>query len=192
MRLTNGKGRKWERWIQSSLLENSADAVLQLEVWIRSTADQVSAVVDEVTEFIRHSGCFQGDLRDAELAVREVAANAVVHGNRQDPAKIVRLHCRCAPKEGVTIVVRDEGDGFAPERVRNPLAVENLASAHGRGIHLMRLLMDEVHFEHGGNEVHLRKYAASQPGRPFKYSPSAMTRTGWIGLSRKRECAFRE
>ena len=51
----------------------------------------------------------------------------------------------------------DQGEGFDPEMVPDPLAVENLESEHGRGIHLMRLAMDEVSFEHGGTEVRMRK-----------------------------------
>ena len=51
----------------------------------------------------------------------------------------------------------DQGEGFDPEMVPDPLAVENLESEHGRGIHLMKLAMDEVSFEHGGTEVRMRK-----------------------------------
>jgi serine/threonine-protein kinase RsbW len=74
-----------------------------------------------------------------------------------DARKLVHVRCCCEGTNGVFIVVRDQGHGFNANNVPNPLAVENLGSEHGRGIHLMKLAMDEVSFERGGTEVHLRK-----------------------------------
>jgi len=54
-------------------------------------------------------------------------------------------------------VVRDEGKGFNSAELPNPTAAEQLEATHGRGIYLMRTLMDEVHFERGGTVVHMRK-----------------------------------
>jgi len=66
----------------------------------------------------------------------------------------------------VFIVIRDQGDGFDPNNVPNPLAVENLEAEHGRGIHLMKLAMDEVSFERGGTEVHIRKKSGNVEKTP--------------------------
>jgi serine/threonine-protein kinase RsbW len=60
----------------------------------------------------------------------------------------------------VSIIIKDEGKGFDPNKVPDPTASVNLESEHGRGIYLMRKLMDEVHFEQGGAEVHMRKSSA--------------------------------
>jgi serine/threonine-protein kinase RsbW len=57
----------------------------------------------------------------------------------------------------VLIIVRDQGQGFDPNAVPDPLAVENLRAEHGRGIHLMKLAMDEVSFQSGGTEVRMQK-----------------------------------
>jgi anti-sigma regulatory factor (Ser/Thr protein kinase) len=62
------------------------------------------------------------------------------------------------------IVVRDSGPGFEPKEVANPLGVEGLQSDHGRGILLIRGLMDEAHYERGGTELHMR--VALQGGQP--------------------------
>ena len=162
MQTTDYRETEWIRWSHCSSPNGIADGVLEMELWVRSSVNQVSRVVDEVMGFIGRSGCFAGDLRDMELALREAVSNAVLHGNRLDPAKVVRVVCRCALSEGISLIVRDEGKGFAPDKVRNPLAVENLELSHGRGIHLMKLLMDEVHFEHSGTEVRMRKYSAAR------------------------------
>jgi serine/threonine-protein kinase RsbW len=81
----------------------------------------------------------------------------MLHGNCLDAHKLVHVHCCCEPKRGVFIVVRDQGKGFDPSQVPDPLAFENLAAEHGRGIHLMKLAMDEVSFRRGGTEVRMRK-----------------------------------
>jgi serine/threonine-protein kinase RsbW len=90
--------------------------------------------------------------------------NAIVHGNHEDPAKQVCVRCRCGTDE-VSIVVKDEGKGFDPDEVPNPTAPENIQSTHGRGIYLMKNLMDEVRFEQGGAVVYLRKSAVKNPSR---------------------------
>jgi serine/threonine-protein kinase RsbW len=55
------------------------------------------------------------------------------------------------------IVVRDPGPGFDPAGIPNPIVGENIYSNHGRGIYLINQLMDEVRFERGGSEIHMRK-----------------------------------
>ncbi len=92
-----------------------------------------------------------------ELALREALNNAVLHGNRLDPGKLVHVYCRCELGKGVSVVVKDQGNGFDPHAVPDPLAAENLAAENGRGILLMKSQMDEVSFEREGTEVHMRK-----------------------------------
>jgi serine/threonine-protein kinase RsbW len=162
MRSADHKEEGWMHWAHWTSDKSAAEGVVELELSTKSTIDRVSKVVDEAVDFIRQSGYFAGDLRDVELALYEAVSNAVLHGNHLNPAKIVSVLCRCSLPEGILLVVRDQGEGFAPHKVRNPLAVENLGLSHGRGIHLMKLLMDDVHFEHRGREVRLRKYAAGR------------------------------
>jgi hypothetical protein len=65
----------------------------------------------------------------------------------------------------VSIVVKDLGRGFDPNAIPDPLAAENIEAEHGRGVLLMRSQMDEVSFQCGGTEVHMRKRAAREPKR---------------------------
>ena len=87
----------------------------------------------------------------------EKLSNAMLHGNRLDARKLVHVRCCCEYDKWVFIAVRDQGHGFDPHKVPDPLAFENLGAEHGRGIHLMRLAMDEVSFERGGREARMRK-----------------------------------
>jgi serine/threonine-protein kinase RsbW len=80
-----------------------------------------------------------------------------VHGNKEDPYKWVHITLRCSINGEVTIAIRDEGAGFDIGSVPDPTTPEHLLSRHGRGIFLMRALMDEVSFASGGTVVHMRK-----------------------------------
>jgi serine/threonine-protein kinase RsbW len=88
--------------------------------------------------------------------LREALANAIIHGNHENPRKHVHVRCRCKPDE-VSISVKDEGRGFDINKVTDPTAPDNVGSLHGRGIYLMKAFMDEVHFEQGGVVVYMRK-----------------------------------
>ncbi len=82
------------------------------------------------------------------IAVREAVANAIKHGNRQDHAKRV-FASFAADVSVVTIVVADEGEGFDPDRLADPLAPENQLKTSGRGIFYIKTFMDDVTFARG-------------------------------------------
>ncbi len=77
------------------------------------------------------------------VAVRESVVNAIKHGNQQDETKRVQLQIMLLDR-ALEVQVRDQGKGFDPEEVPDPLAPENLLKAYGRGIFFMRQFMDEV------------------------------------------------
>jgi serine/threonine-protein kinase RsbW len=133
------------------------DGTLEVHTWVQSEIGQISPLVDWLMSLIAASGCVCGEEELVELALREALSNAMLHGNRLEAHKLVHVRCRCDFGSGLSVVVRDQGQGFDPDEVPDPLAVENLRSEHGRGIHLMKLAMEEVSFERGGTEVHMRK-----------------------------------
>ena len=94
-----------------------------------------------------------------DLAVREAVANAIKHGNRLEPAKRVEIDLQLDGSE-LVVRVRDEGEGFDPDDVVDPLAPENRLRPNGRGIFYMQKLMDEIDYDFQpgrGTEVTLRK-----------------------------------
>jgi serine/threonine-protein kinase RsbW len=94
-----------------------------------------------------------------QTALHEALLNAIVHGNDEDETRRVTVEL-AARAGGLDVRVRDEGPGFDPTRVPDPLAPENLSKSSGRGLFLMRMLMDEVAFRclsDGGMEVTMRK-----------------------------------
>jgi serine/threonine-protein kinase RsbW len=124
-----------------------------------SAIQAISPLVDRLMLLIEGSQCVAAAEPDVELALREALENAVVHGNQQDPETKVHIRCRCGPGSEVSIVVTDQGKGFDfREAVSNGLK-SDLATEYKRGIQLMRAYMDDVYFERGGSEVHMRKRA---------------------------------
>jgi serine/threonine-protein kinase RsbW len=131
--------------------------MMNLEFSFASEIDAISPSVDKTIAMIKESGCVLEDQMTLEVALFEAFANAVIHGNQQDARKQVHIECKCCPGDEIRIRVRDEGQGFDVSKVPDPTAPENIESEHGRGILMMRTFMDEVRYEAGGTEVHLRK-----------------------------------
>jgi len=107
--------------------------------------------------FILRFRSADGSEIDIETSLREALANAIVHGNGEDLSKRVYLECRCYTDGEVSITVRDEGPGFDTSAVPDPTTPERRLFEHGRGIYLMKALMDEVSYEESGTVVHMRK-----------------------------------
>ena len=96
------------------------------------------------------------------VAIRECVINAIKHGNQHDSSKSVFVEFATATDSvpEMIIRVRDQGQGFDPESVADPLAPENLLKGSGRGIFLIRNFMDEVDLHRapqGGMEVRMVK-----------------------------------
>jgi serine/threonine-protein kinase RsbW len=129
----------------------------RLSAIIAADPDAIELFVDQVMDLFRQTSASEGKEFEIEMALREALANAVLHGCKSDPAKQVECTLACEEGDGILIIVRDPGKGFDPLTVQSPLVAENILSDHGRGIFLMNLMMDEVRWERGGTEIHLRK-----------------------------------
>jgi serine/threonine-protein kinase RsbW len=144
--------------------EAAQEPWLDISAWMPSEPKAITPLVDRLMQLVQEAHCLSGESLPLELGLREALYNAVVHGNRLDPAKLVEIHCRSERKNELDIVVKDQGQGFDLNAVPNPLAAENLLTEHGRGILFMRHWMDEVWFEQGGTVVHMRKGFHTQEG----------------------------
>jgi serine/threonine-protein kinase RsbW len=99
------------------------------------------------------------------VALRESVVNAIKHGNQQDEAKRVVVDFTLHPK-ALEVTVHDQGKGFDPGNVADPVAPENLLKADGRGIFFMKSFMDSVAYsfpKDGGTVVSMTKRVAAQP-----------------------------
>lgn len=127
------------------------ESVAEIEAAAEKMAEE--AGLDEDTRF------------HVTMAVREAAVNAVLHGNEYDPSKQVDVSLENTGTE-LRFVICDEGKGVNPDTLPDPLAPENLLRGTGRGIFLIRSLMDEVHFRqlNPGTELTLIKRLAPAVG----------------------------
>jgi serine/threonine-protein kinase RsbW len=137
--------------------ENSALSEL-LDLSMPADTEAMAAVVDAISEALARREVPEQKRLEVALAVQEALANAVVHGCDNDPSKQVRCRVRSDAHGRILIIVTDPGPGFSPDLLSDPKRRENLYADHGRGVYLIRQLMDEVHFEHSGNEVRMWKY----------------------------------
>jgi serine/threonine-protein kinase RsbW len=135
----------------------SCSPYVELQQSLPSEIAAISPFVDQLMLFTRRFRDVDGTEVDIEIALREAVANAVIHGNHEDPRKRVYVTCRCNTDGEVSLTVRDEGQGFEERAAADPTAQDNLEFTHGRGIYLMKTLMDEVRFEYSGTVVHMRK-----------------------------------
>lgn len=110
-------------------------------------------------EFVRRSGLDEDTAFGIDMAVREAVTNAVLHGNRRNEAKAVKVGFRSSPN-AIEITVSDEGEGFDPGNIPDPTDPLNILKTSGRGILFMRTFMDEVEWSHhpeGGTIVRMKK-----------------------------------
>jgi serine/threonine-protein kinase RsbW len=136
---------------------NPEKLILQLRVTLSADRNAVEPVVAQVMSTIREIKCVDGKEDAIELALQEALANAVVHGAKEDPTKIVECLVACEEDRGVIIIVRDPGPGFDPNAIPSCTLGENVYSNHGRGIFLINQLMDQVQFRKNGTEIRMLK-----------------------------------
>ena len=125
---------------------------------MESTLDSVNKAEDMTDKIAAQAGIDEDTRSGVSMAVREAMINAILHGNKYAPDKRVSLTFEQNGQE-LIVTITDEGRGFVPEEVPDPLAPENLLKQSGRGIFLMRAFMDEVRFRklEPGTEITLIK-----------------------------------
>ena len=138
----------------------NGDQIVRLEF---TSAFEMLDFVQVVSDHISHGiGLDEDSSHWVSVAIRESVINAIKHGNRNDATKHVFIEFETGNTSvpELTIRVRDQGEGFDPQRVADPLAPENLLKSSGRGIFLIRNFMDDVQLQRapqGGMEIRMVK-----------------------------------
>lgn len=136
----------------------------RLVVRLSSTMESVSEIEALAEKYAAQAGLDEDESFRVTMAVREAVVNAVLHGNEYDPHKHITAVVENTGAD-LKFTICDEGKGVDPASLPDPTDPENLLRGTGRGIFLIRSLMDEVHFRqlHPGTELTLIKHLAS-PG----------------------------
>ncbi len=143
------------------MVDSSAESV---RLVIPSDPHRIAEADEFLERHLRERGVPESLVTDLAIAATELVNNAIVHGNKQDLSKTVTLSVLLTSTD-VEIRVTDQGEIFDPKAVPDPLAEENLLKEVGRGIFIVRSLMDSVEYERGpdgGNVVVVRKSLTSE------------------------------
>lgn len=143
--------------------EQGSGDVRSVDTMLDSTLDSVDTAEAETLKVAEEIGFDEEDLHKIGMAVRECMVNAVVHGNRYNARKKVHFQV-LKGKNRMTVVIRDEGEGFDLQSLPDPLAEENLLRQSGRGLLLIQAFMDDLQIhrvEPRGTEVKMMKYLAT-------------------------------
>jgi len=127
-----------------------------MEVVIASDPAEARRIQDDVERALKAHRFDERDIFSIKLALEEALVNAIKHGNQMDRSKSVHIAYQVSA-ERFEIHIADEGPGFDPEDVPDPMAVDNLERPCGRGLLLMRHYMTDVVFHPPGNRISMSK-----------------------------------
>ena len=127
-----------------------------IEFELPSDLSLMNGVLHYLVERAGRLGVVQPDRSNLFIALDEAFVNAVVHGNRSDPCKLVRITAELSSKEA-RFTVEDEGEGFDIKALPDPRDPSNLFKSHGRGVLLICNIMDEVKYNKRGNRLTMVK-----------------------------------
>src|SRR5574341_1542182 len=130
----------------------------RVELRLPSELRFVAEIAEWLAELAARFSVVEADDLRLAISLNEAITNAIRHGNRRDQQKTVYIRAEISA-DAARFTVRDEGDGFDPAALPDPLDPDNLLRPSGRGIFLMRQLMDEVKYNERGNEVTLTTFA---------------------------------
>lgn len=126
---------------------------------LNSTFEEMNKLEPFVDDLKSWAGFDDEDSNRIMLTLSEAVNNAIIHGNQQDPEKQVFIQTILnKEKQTLQISIEDEGDGFSPEEVPNPLKDENLLNEGGRGIYLIKQYADDIQFSENGTKVTITFY----------------------------------
>jgi len=128
----------------------------KIEFELPSDLALMNGVLDYLQERVAKLGLIRPERSNLLVALDEAFVNAVKHGNKNDPTKLLKITAELSPQEA-SFTVEDEGEGFAVHEIPNPCDPENLFRASGRGVLLIYNIMDEVEYNAQGNRVKMVK-----------------------------------
>jgi len=139
----------------------------KIDLELPSDLSLMNAVLEYLLDRVAKLGMIEVEQSNLYIALDEAFVNAVKHGNRHDPEKLLRVTAELSAREAI-FTVEDEGDGFNVREIPDPCDPTNLFKSSGRGVLLIYNIMDEVEYSDRGNKLKMvarpkRASAASEP-----------------------------
>ena len=139
---------------------------------VESTPSAILGVYKQILAELKDRNFSEEDIFAVHLAFEEAFTNAIMHGNKIDPNKEVKIEYSVG-SDKVEISITDEGEGFDPNSVPDPRHGQNLYKPQGRGLLLMNSYMDVVEFNKRGNSVHMVRYKEKPRSRETQIQAQA-------------------
>jgi serine/threonine-protein kinase RsbW len=149
--------KKKEAYNSSRPETASSNSSVSRSIAVKSRGSAFATVWKRILAELKDYNFDEDDLFAVHLALDEAFANAVVHGNKMDPNKKVKIEYY-VDSDRIEISVTDEGGGFEPDSVPDPRYGPGLDETSGRGLLLMNSFMDAVKFNEPGNSVYMLRY----------------------------------
>jgi serine/threonine-protein kinase RsbW len=128
-----------------------------IELKLQSNLSEINRVVTTLENELKVVSCPKDELDHIMISATEAVTNAIRHGNKLDPKKSVFFLLECSENE-ISISINDQGNGFNPEEIPDPLADENLLNPGGRGVFLMKKLMTKTEILPSKNGTQIKLY----------------------------------
>jgi len=140
----------------SASLRNSVNRIKKITIKIPSEIKQLKKVSSGILEALSSYNVDEAKLFDIKLCIEEAVRNAIVHGNRCDKSLTVKIDY-WVEDDKFALEVEDQGSGFDHTLVPDPTSGENILRNSGRGVYLIKRLMDKVEYNQTGNKVRMVK-----------------------------------
>lgn len=128
-----------------------------MEIIISNDSHLLKETSKKLINILKEKKIDEDIIFDIHVGFEEALRNAMVHGNQSNPNKKVKIYTEISDNK-VIISVEDEGEGFDPGKLPDPTVGENLLKESGRGVYLIKHLMDESRYENDGRKVVMVKY----------------------------------
>ena len=128
----------------------------KIDIELPSDLSLMNTVLEYLLDRVDKIGLIKAEQSNLFVALDEAFVNAIKHGSRNDPTKLVRITAELSPREAI-FTVEDEGDGFDVREIPDPCDPANLFKSSGRGVLLIYNIMDEVEYSERGTRLRMVK-----------------------------------
>ena len=128
--------------------------MIKKTIRLSSSPNSIAALEDYLHSILRENQSCADKFPDILISLTEAVNNAIIHGNKSDESKEVKVACKSS-KTGISFSIIDEGAGFDPQTIPDPTSPEKLECCGGRGVYIMNALADKVAYKNNGSTVEI-------------------------------------
>ncbi len=128
--------------------------MIKKTIRLTSSPNSIAALEDYLQSILMENESCASKFPDILISLTEAVNNAIIHGNKSDSSKEVKVACKSS-KTGISFSIIDEGAGFDPQAIPDPTSPDKLECCGGRGVYIMNALADKVAYKNNGSTVEI-------------------------------------